>query len=250
MILEEGYVDFENEPNEEDEAFEGLDVERRAYRYYESRKTLGYLHRDIDERRFLVKMQEQHRLALDAPAQSQNVMERLLGYIKQQAANYGLLYSHHESLGREIRASYEESLLDILYYYEPTPRSPVSEAEAFAGTILGRQGGAQGKPLRELSKTMREHFEAVVEYAIMRIVKGDQAMQAVEDLDDLYDEREFEALPRAIACLSVAVEEPGWKDRQVGELKSFKYVAAGVCLRELARYRITTFGLYTLPRVQ
>ena len=99
---------------------------------------------------------------------------------------------------------------------------------------------------------MRERFEAVVEYTIMRIVKGDEQMQGLSDLDLLYDDsldRELEALPRAIACLANAMEERGEEDRQLGELESFRYVAAGVCLRELQRYRINTFGSYVLPRI-
>lgn len=130
---------------------------------------------------------------------------------------------------------------------------PLSEQEAFAGTILGRKGGAQSKPLRDLGKTMRERFENVVDYTIMRITKGDEQMGAVDDLDILYEEsvdREVEALPRAMACLAVAVEEQGYADRQLGELQSFKYIAAGVCLRELERYMLTTLGRYILPTVR
>lgn len=129
---------------------------------------------------------------------------------------------------------------------------PLSEQEAFAGTILGRKGGAQNKMLRELGKTMRERFTDVVEYTTMRIVKGDEQMSGVDNLDLLYDDsidREVEALPRAIACLAVAVEEKGTEDRQLGELLSFKYIAAGVCLRELERFVLTTLGGYVLPMV-
>ena len=131
------------------------------------------------------------------------------------------------------------------------PNQPVSEHEAFAGTILGRKGGAQNKPLRELGKTMRERFQPIVEYNAMRFVKGDEQMHGVTDLDLLYEEtdldREIEALPRAIACLQVAVEEKGLEDRRLGELQSFKYVAAAVCLQEFERYRITTLASYALP---
>lgn len=143
-------------------------------------------------------------------------------------------------------------MLEILFAYAPSVHAPLSEHEAFAGTILGRKGGAQNKPLRELSKTMRARFEAIVEYTIMRIVKGDEQVRGVGDLDLLYDDgldRELEALPRAIACLTVAVDERGIVDRHLGELQSFKYIAAGVCLRELERYRVTTFGSYVLPTV-
>ena len=98
---------------------------------------------------------------------------------------------------------------------------------------------------------MRERFEAVVEYTIMRIVKGDEQIQGSTDLDLLYDDtldREVEALPRAMACLSVAMREQGVIDRVLGPLESFKYVAAGVCLKEYERFRITTLGSYVLPR--
>lgn len=134
------------------------------------------------------------------------------------------------------------------------PHSPLSETEAFAGQIVGRQGGLQDKPLKELAKTMRERFNTLVEHATMRITKGDEAMREVEDLDLLYDdihydERELEALPRALACLEVAVTESGYRDAKLGELKSFGYVALGVVLRELDRYRVTTFGSMSgLPR--
>lgn len=139
----------------------------------------------------------------------------------------------------------------MLHDFEPSPHHPVSEPEAFAGEILGRQSGAQSKLLREQGKAMRERFGTIVEYAVLRITKGDDAMRDAEELDDLYDlydtydtydEREVEALPRAIACLENSVQEKGYVDRRLGELKSWRYVAAAVALREAERYLVTTFG--------
>lgn len=248
VVSEEGYLDFEEEEVEDDDAFEGLDTERRPFRFYYSQKALGHLYRAIDERKFLSQMQQEHRQLTSSTttSSSQDLMRRLLNYVKHWAQQYGVIYTHHKSLGVEIKNAYEDSLINILYDYEPSPNSPLSEAEVFSGQILGRTGGPQGKPLRELSKTMRERFEVIVEYTIMRITKGDKAMREANDLDDLYEEnytdREIEALPRAVACLDVAVNNKGYVDRKLGELKSFRYVAAGVCLRELERYRITTFG--------
>lgn len=120
------------------------------------------------------------------------------------------------------------------------------------GTILGRKGGAQSKPLRELGKAMRERFGAIVGFTVLEIVKGKEQGQAANDLTEIYPDnvdRDVEALPRAIACLALAIEEPGLVDRQLGELQSFKYIAAALCLEEFQRYRITTLGSYTLPRV-
>ncbi|KAK3718728.1 hypothetical protein LTR37_004947 [Vermiconidia calcicola] len=252
VISNQGHVDVEDEEsNDDDPAFEGLDVEKRAIRYYPSNKVLGHLYRAIDEQKFIAKLQQDHRAFVSNSAPTSSLLDKLLEYMKRMAAHYGILYLHHWELAREIRAGYEESLSDILYIYAPSLHMPLSEHEAFAGTILGRKGGAQSKPLRELAKTMKERFEAIVEYTLMRIVKGDEQMQGVGDLDLLYDDnlgRELEALPRAMACLDVALSVPGMVDRQLGELQSFRYVAAGVCLREFERYRITTLGSYVLPR--
>lgn len=248
-ISDRGYLEIEDEEQGDDEVLEGLDTELRGYRYYKSDKALGDLFRAIDESKFLHDMQ-QHRLALLAPA-AQRLTKRVLAYVKHYAKQYGVQYDHHLALARYIKTDYEDSLTDIMHDFEPSPHNPLTETEVFAGSILGRQGGVQGKPLRELSKTMRERFGTVVEYAGMRIIKGDEIMQATEYLDDLYEtysDREIEALPRAIACLQVAEQEQSYRRRRdVGELKSFAYLAAAACLRELERYRITTFGVYGLP---
>lgn len=115
----------------------------------------------------------------------------------------------------------------MLYEYAPSPQNPITEAEIFAGTILGRAGGASSGRLREITVTMRERFEEVLGFTVSRIVNGD------EDGED----RNEEALPRALACFAVGVEESSLYDRKLGgSLKSWKYVAAGVCLREMARW--------------
>ncbi|KAI7671533.1 hypothetical protein KC322_g15992, partial [Hortaea werneckii] len=245
----QGHTDFEEEEYGDDDAFEGIDLEKKPYRYYESQKALGHLFRAIDERRFLHSIQHERG---KMPA-TERLLNRLLAYMEQSAHSWGLLWKHHLDLARDIKLSYEESVADLAYQFEPTARSPLSEHEVFAGSIMGRQGGQQGKGLREMSKSMRERFETVVEYATARMIHGDVAVQETNYLDDLSDqagrERDFEALPRAIACLYVAVTERGYSDRLIGEMKSFGYVAAGVALREMLRFRITTFGSHVLPRM-
>lgn len=87
---------------------------------------------------------------------------------------------------------------------------------------------------------MREIFEEIVQFPTYRILHGDTE----QDTDD----RDQEALPRAIACFAVGMEESSLYDRNVGELESWRYLAAGVCLREMERWRQST-GLYgPLPR--
>ncbi|EME77568.1 uncharacterized protein MYCFIDRAFT_60792 [Pseudocercospora fijiensis CIRAD86] len=235
VVSSEGLADLEKEEEVDDDAFEGLDSERRSYRYYPSEKTLGHLYRDIDENQFLRTMQQQYR-AIAPRSKTQDLTTRLLAYLKQNAVN--VFWDQHTALASDIRSSFEDSLADLLYEYEPTPHHPLSETEAFSGQILGRQSGPQGKPLRELAKTMTERFEMVMEHTRMRIRFGD-AVYETQDIDDLHDpryhDRDVEALPRAIACLHVALNEEGYHDRKIGELKSFKYVAAQIALEELPK---------------
>lgn len=87
---------------------------------------------------------------------------------------------------------------------------------------------------------MRDRFEELLEFTVRRIVQG----------DDDGEDRNYEAFPRAIACFAVGMEEPGLYDRTIGgSLKSWKYVAAGVCLREMKRWMAMDRGRYTLPAI-
>ena len=251
IVAGDGYLALEEDDQNDDDAFEGLDTEHRPYQYYESKKALGYLYRNIDERKFVVNMQQQHR-ALIGNAPNTQMLQRVLAYVMTLAGDYGVLYRHHLPLARNIRSTFEENVLDIMYRECPTAYGCLSETEVFSGSILGRQGGAQDKPLRDRSKAMRDEFGRIIEHTIHRITLGDEVMRTVTDLDELYDipeDREMEGWARAIACLMVAVREPGWQDPCAGEMKSFGYVAARACLMELKRYRITTFGSRKMPRI-
>jgi hypothetical protein len=131
-------------------------------------------------------------------------------------------------------------VLQALYQFASSSRHPLTETEIFAGNILGRDGGKQSKRVREITQSMREQLEEVLTFTISRIIDGDY------DVDD----RNEEALPRAMACLAVGMDEASLGDKRVGELQSWKYIAAGVCLREIKRWYAVDMGRHTLPRVR
>lgn len=249
LVSSNGELELEEQgDDDDDDAFEGIDEEKKLVRYYRSEKVLGHLYRNIDEKQLVDEMQHHHHTRTLTVFPS--LLEKLCIYVLRQAKHYGVLYEGYMDLACDIRAGYEDNLLDILYAYSPMVNAPLSETEAFAGIILGRQGGPAGKSLRNLSISMRERFDAVAEYANMRIINGDAAIYQTESLDALYDlsEREIEAWPRAIACLVVACREEGTSDYRLGELNSFKYIAAATCLNELERLR-RGFGSYgPLPK--
>jgi hypothetical protein len=115
---------------------------------------------------------------------------------------------------------YEDCLYNIMTEYSQHPSRPLSELEAFTGNILGKTG-VPTKHQRDLSKTMKEKFNEDSTWIVNRIIKNG-------------DEHSDEALPMAIACLAVSLEDTNSYNGRV-RLSSFKYVAAAVCLRELAR---------------
>jgi len=108
--------------------------------------------------------------------------------------------------------------------YNEHPSRPLTELEVFVGNVLGRTG-AQSKRQRELSTSLKEHFDDGVAWIVNCILK------------DGNGEWSDESLERSMACLAVSLEEPkqprGWKGKE--QLVSFKYVAAAICLREVER---------------
>lgn len=104
VVSEAGMLDFEEEDNEDDEAFEDLDVEPRAMRYYPSNKVLGQLYRAIDEHRFLARMQQEQRAHKKISGSTDDLLVTLLGYMRRQATRYGVMFEHHHELATEIQA--------------------------------------------------------------------------------------------------------------------------------------------------
>lgn len=121
--------------------------------------------------------------------------------------------------------SYEMQLVDTIYQYSTHPVQLISELEVFVGTLLGKSGGVRTKRVRDMSMDMKEKFERDVAFTVSCIIKNEE------------EEARDEALERSIACLAVAVEEPGFVWERVRKLESFQYIAAGVCLGEVERFQ-------------
>jgi hypothetical protein len=110
-----------------------------------------------------------------------------------------------------------------MYQYGPAAQ-PLSEVEVFAGAILGKNGGLPSKRQREASTEMKDKVERDVSFTVKSILQGS---------GESPEQDRGEALARSIACLAVAAKEPSHVLPKIGKLKSFAYVAAAVCLREI-----------------
>jgi hypothetical protein len=110
-----------------------------------------------------------------------------------------------------------------MFSYSTSHSHYISEVEVFSGIIIGKNG-AQSKRQREFSIGMKEKHDRDVEYIIRCILQGDG------------NSGSDEALERSIACLYVGCNVVRVR-KKVGQLISFGWVAAGVCLREVEKFR-------------
>lgn len=114
--------------------------------------------------------------------------------------------------------------MDTMFSYSTHPKQPLSEVEVFCGTILGTNG-AQSKRQREFSATMKEKHERDVSYTVACITHGD-------------DGDRTQALERSLACLQVALfSNTMVRQKKVGALVSFGWIAASVCLKEVDYFK-------------
>jgi hypothetical protein len=129
---------------------------------------------------------------------------------------------------------YEDSLLNIMYEFGPRPHLALSEIEVFIGDILGKTGALMPRQ-RDLCISMKDRFEDVMSY-IVKWIRGN------EDVQEEADCKTDQVTPGVVlglskACLWVAInEEPKvWESgkNKVSKLRSFGYVAAGICVMVL-----------------
>lgn len=226
-------------PNIKIEKKEGLLIEQSAsqnrdelnddddftpYRYYESNKILGKLHRAIDEHEIFSDLNK-YRVTSSV---GQTLLDRVWDHVIRRCR---LIYwTHHVAEAQEIRDIYEDSILNIMENYSDHPLRPMSELEAFIGNILGAQG-SQTRRQRDLSIPMKEALNRDMSY-IVSCIRGTKEDEHEEELPSDVP------LARSIACFSVSLGEVTrvmMGGRKTEALVSFRYVAAAVCLREMEK---------------
>ncbi|GME22105.1 RNA-dependent RNA polymerase eukaryotic-type [Neofusicoccum parvum] len=225
IVEKKGIVFHEDEDDDlldEDDAVSALDPDFKTFRYYESERVLGQLYRAIDEKKIFQEMQR-HATETKSHLGGLNLMDQVWSYVLRETAL--IQWEEYKGLARNIRETYESNLLDIMSDYSTHPQYPLSELEVFGGNIIGKSTGAQNRRTRERTMEMNERFERDVIFTVERITQGDDG-----DRD--------EALARSIACLAIGITEQHRINKRVGELRSWKYIAAAVCLREIELFKI------------
>ncbi|CBX98093.1 similar to rna-dependent rna polymerase [Plenodomus lingam JN3] len=208
-----------------------LDADKARMRYYRSDKVLGVLYRDIDEQKFFARMKHDFENFRHSWG-GQSLMSKLRTYIERETR--GVLWAHHRAFAEDLREYYEDNMLEIMDTLRPTRGKPLTELEVFSGNILGKKERAPSRHIREANLEVQERFNRDVSAIIQRLLRGDGDWEGGGGGNDHNDE-DTETLPRAIACFMVALETDGWGNYR--SLKSWKYVAAAVCLEQLWKYQ-------------
>jgi hypothetical protein len=117
-------------------------------------------------------------------------------------------------------------MIEIMDTLRPRRGKPLTELEVFSGNILGKKERASTRYTREANQEVRERFDRDVSAIVRDIVRGDEDSKGIDNT---------EALPRAIACFKVSLQTEGWQNNVT--LKSWKYVAAAVCLEQLWKFQ-------------
>jgi hypothetical protein len=200
-----------------------LDADKARTRYYRSDKILGVLYRDIDEKKFFNRMKNDFE-AFRHTWGGESLVQKLKRYVDRES--HGVQWDHHWDFAEQLRETYEENMLEIMDTLRPTRGAPLTELEVFSGNILGKKERAPSRYIREANLEVQERFNRDVSSMIRRILMGNEDWEGDDDT---------ETLPRSIACFMVALETDGWENYR--SLKSWKYVAAAVCLEQLWKYQ-------------
>ena len=204
---------------EKDELLAGAE---QKFAYYPSQKVLGKLFREIDEVEFLKQVREDaHSVTSHLPGKP--LMETVWDHIKHNTML--VQWNHLRGLAEEIRHGYEENLVNLMYEYSTQPQQPLTEIEAVTGVVFGYHESGQSKRFREACIEMKEQFGLSVEFTTNRILHADGNDGEMSE----------DALALATACFTVAMENRGLVRRHIGQLKSFRYIAAALCLREIRK---------------
>ncbi|KMP02248.1 hypothetical protein CIRG_10071 [Coccidioides immitis RMSCC 2394] len=213
VVEEEQYL-AEDEDDDEDE--------RPQRRYYKSNRILGVMYRNINEQEFLNAVRNASKLRRD----DNTLLNAIWDYVASETE--GFQWDHLVEDGRKVKDIYEDKLREIMQQYSKTPwKSSLTEIEVVMGSILG-QNSKQSRRDKEASQSMREEYQELVNFTISMLTDGDSGG------DD--------SLERSIACFWHALhgKHSGSRSQKKVALLSFPWIAAMVCLQEVARFQRAT----------
>jgi hypothetical protein len=146
-----------------------------------------------------------------------------------------------------------------MWQFSTNPRVPITEVEAFCGSILNAKG-SQTRRQRDSSIKLKDEMDNVMNFIVKQIrdrsggvtSDGDDASSVVTEDDELSERKGMNAIELCWACMIVGGDKT-WADAQryrgnEQKLESFRVVAASCLVKELnellTRKRLGRVGGY------
>lgn len=136
---------------------------------------------------------------------------------------------------------YESSVSNNMWQFSSNPRVPITEVEAFCGSILNPKG-SQTRRERDSSIKLKDEMDNVMSHMVKLIgdrsggaTNFDDALSVVSEDDEIGERKAMNAIELSWACMIVGSDKPQGKSYHQDEpkLESFRVVAACCLVKEL-----------------
>ncbi|RFU80163.1 RNA-dependent RNA polymerase [Trichoderma arundinaceum] len=243
------------EPDEDDE--DGMGVTR--HNYYKSEKILGELYRSVDEKRIWAH-EIQRPVDNSGPSLWDQLNEHVQAALEEERYTVeDVDYTRRIEAAWKIRDLYESAVANNMWQFSDNPRAPISEVEAFCGSIMNRKG-SQTRRQRDSSIKLKEEMDGLMNF-IVKLIRdrsggatgyANDASSVVTEEEGNTERERINALELSWACVIVGCGKSRKQKRRYygGEkpLESFRVVAASCLVKDLdqllTRKRIGRAGGY------
>lgn len=152
-----------------------------------------------------------------------------------------LLWAHLTGKVADLRTNrYESSVSNNMWQFSSNPRVPITEVEAFCGSILNPKG-SQTRRERDSSIKLKDEMDNVMSHMVKLIsdrsggATNDDTLSVMSDDDEIGERKAMNAIELSWACMVVGIDKSHDKNYRQDEpkLESFRVVAACCLVKEL-----------------
>lgn len=231
--------------DEDKEHDDGDDMGMAKHRYYESKRILGKLYRNVDESN--IWQQDIRRGSPDTENEYKSLWMDLfetsaLRNIIEVGRSFSSNYERQLPEAWKIRNRYEGAIEDAMWQFSDNPRKQITEVEVFCGFILNNRGNPTRRQ-RDASIKLRETTDQIMDHTVQQIRDAgprqpenapDGGESNVEGPEPKLSNKDV--LELCLACLIVACFGDPTREEAYngsGKLQSFKLVAASCLIKEM-----------------
>ncbi|KKO98230.1 hypothetical protein THAR02_09660 [Trichoderma harzianum] len=255
-LYDRGEIDHIGDPESDGDDEDGMGINKQIY--YKSQKILGELYRGVDEEKIWVH-DVQRPVVANGPSPWQQLNTHVRAALKEEGYTVSDVdYTHRIDDAWKLRELYQTQVSNSMWQFSTSPRAPISEVEAFCGSILNPRG-SQTRRQRDSSIKLKEEMDRVMNFfaKLIRDRTGgatgiaDDAASVATDDDGQSERERMNAVELCWACVVVGSEKDVQADGQHESekpLQSFRVVAASCLVKELnellTRKRLGRVGGY------